>query len=205
MTKSMCITYTVGNGLYVNITNRCSNRCEFCIRNNGDGAYGSDSLWLEREPTESEIIASVFSHELRNFSEIVFCGYGEPTYRLETARAVALAVKEKYPEIPVRINTNGHSDLIHSRNTAPDYKDAFDVVSISLNTPSSARYDSLCHPCFTGAHKALIDFASHVKEYVPSVMFSVVRETLSAEELEECRRISERAGVSLKVRDYISK
>lgn len=204
MKKSMCITYTVGNGLYVNITNRCSNRCDFCIRNNGDGAYGSDSLWLVREPTEEEIIESVLSHELGNFSELVFCGYGEPSYRLDTARAVALAVKAKYPEIPVRINTNGHSDLIHSRDTAPDYKDAFDIVSISLNTPSAEHYDSLCHPCFDKAHEALIDFASRVKSYVPTVLFSVVKETLSQEELAECFRIAERAGVTLKVRDYIS-
>ena len=79
MKKSMCITYIVEDKLYVNITNRCSNRCDFCIRNNGDGAYGSDSLWLEREPTTDEILASVFSHDLNTFPELVFCGYGVPT------------------------------------------------------------------------------------------------------------------------------
>ena len=77
MTKGMCIAYEVADGLYLNITNRCSNRCDFCIRNNGDGAYGSDSLWLEREPTVSEILDAVFSHDLTSYSEIVFCGYGE--------------------------------------------------------------------------------------------------------------------------------
>ena len=200
----MCITYYVGTGLYVNITNRCSNRCEFCIRNNGDGAYGSDSLWLESEPSEAQIIESILSHPEGSFSELVFCGYGEPSYRIETARAVALAIKEKYPNIPIRINTNGHSDLINGRDTAPEYKDAFDVVSISLNTPSSDHYDSLCHPAFSGAHAALIDFASRVKKYVPTVVFSVIRQTLTEAELDECRRISDSAGVTLKIRDYIS-
>ena len=56
MKKSMCITYVVDGNLYVNMTNKCSNRCEFCIRNNGDGAYGSDSLWLVREPTLEEAL-----------------------------------------------------------------------------------------------------------------------------------------------------
>ena len=204
MKKSMCITYEVADGLYVNITNRCSNRCEFCIRNNGDGAYGSDSLWLEREPTVSEILDSVFSRDLDKYSEIVFCGYGEPTYRLDDARAVALAIKEKRPDMTVRINTNGHSDLINGRNTAPEYKDAFDTVSISLNTPSSASYDKLCHPCFDNAHAALIDFAARVKNYVPNVMLSVVRQTLTEEELYECQAIADRSGIYLKIREYIS-
>ena len=93
MKKSMCITYEVDGSLYVNMTNRCSNRCSFCIRNNGDGAYGSDSLWLEREPTLDETVASVLSHDLTAYRELVFCGYGEPTYRLNDAREVALAAK----------------------------------------------------------------------------------------------------------------
>ena len=38
--KGMTITYEVGNSLYLIITKRCSNRCDFCIRQNGDGAYG---------------------------------------------------------------------------------------------------------------------------------------------------------------------
>ena len=119
MKKSMCITYIVDGKLYVNVTNRCSNRCDFCIRNNGDGAYGSDSLWLEREPTVEEIKESIFSRNLTDFPELVFCGYGEPSYRLYDIREVALAVKEKCPKIKIRINTNGHSDLIWQKNTAP--------------------------------------------------------------------------------------
>ena len=122
----MCITYEVDSGLYVNMTNRCSNACTFCIRNNGDGAYGSDSLWLEREPTVDEVKASVFSRDLSKYTELVFCGYGEPTYRLVDARSVALAVKERAPHLRVRINTNGHSDLILGEDSAPLYKDAFD-------------------------------------------------------------------------------
>ena len=204
MRKSMCITYVVDGSLYVNMTNKCSNRCEFCIRNNGDGAYGSDSLWLEREPTLDEVMNSVLSRDLSAYPELIFCGYGEPTYRLEDAVAVAKAVKEKRPEMKVRINTNGHSDFILNKNTAPMYEGAFDVVSISLNTPSPSRYQEICHSIFGEAsHSALISFAKNVKQYVPKVILSVVKETLTEEEIEQCRAISESAGVTLRIRDYI--
>lgn len=204
MKKSMCITYIVDGSLYVNMTNRCSNRCEFCIRNNGDGAYGSDSLWLEREPTLEETIESVFSHDLTAFPELIFCGYGEPSYRLPDAVAVARAVKEKHPSIKIRINTNGHSDLIWNKDTAPMYGGAFDVVSISLNTPNPRRYQEICHSKFgEESHSALISFAERVKCYVPKVILSVVRETLTEAEIEECQCIADKAGVTLRIRDYI--
>lgn len=204
MKKSMCITYVVEGKLYVNITNKCSNRCEFCIRNNGDGAYGSDSLWLLREPTRDEILDSVFSRNLTEYPELVFCGYGEPTYRLDDAVYVAKRVKEKYPEIKTRINTNGHSDLILGRDTAPDYEGAFDVVSISLNTPSAERYQQICHSVFgERAFDALLHFADRVKNYVPTVCISAVKETLNFEEIELCKQISDNLGVTLRLRDYI--
>jgi TatD family-associated radical SAM protein len=200
----MCITYEVGDGLYINITNRCSNSCSFCIRNNGDGAYGSDSLWLEREPTEAEILDSVFSRELAKYSEIVFCGYGEPSYRLECAVAVANKIKERFPGIKIRINTNGQSDLILGKDTAPLYGGAFDSVSISLNTSSAEKYDEMCHPVYKlKAFDAILSFAKNVKKYVQNVAFSVVREALTEDELAECIKISEKLGIPLKVRAYI--
>ena len=204
MRKSMCITYIVEDKLYVNITNKCSNRCEFCIRNNGDGAYGSDSLWLEREPTREEILESIFSRDLSAFHEIVFCGYGEPTYRLEDAACVAKAVKEKYPEMKIRINTNGHSDLIQGKDTAPDYEGAFDIVSISLNTPTAEKYQAICHSVYgEKSFDALLKFAANVKNYVPTVALSAVKETLTPEEIELCKKISSDLGVTLRLRDYI--
>ena len=203
MEKDMTLTYVVDGALYINVTNRCTNNCVFCIRKNGDGAYGSDSLWLEREPTEDEILASVFARNLGDYREIVFCGYGEPSIRLDVCRSVALKIKEKR-DIPIRINTNGHSTLYHGYDTAPFYKDAFDCVSISLNTPSESRYEEICHPQSKGAYVAMLDFAETVKEYVPSVLLSVVKDFLTEDELIECHKIAESRGVVLKVRDYIS-
>ena len=115
-----------------------------------------------------------------------------------------MTVKAKYPDVKFRINTNGHSDLINGRDTASDYAGIFDVVSVSLNTPSTERYDSLCHPVFENSHAALIAFTERVRRFVPRVMLSVVRQTLTEAELAECFAIAERIGVELKVREYIS-
>ena len=202
--KAMTVVYEVDGVMYINLTNRCSNRCDFCIRNNGDGAYGSDSLWLEREPTVDEVCRAIDSFGAEKYPEAVFCGYGEPTYRLEEEREIALYIKSRYPTMKIRINTNGQSDLIHGKNTAPLYKDAFDTVSISLNAPSAEKYQRICHSIYgDSVLEAIKLFAKRVSEFVPSVKLSVVRETLTEQELEECRAIADSVGVALRVRDYI--
>lgn len=204
MKKGMCITYNVEDGLYVNVTNRCSNRCEFCIRDNGDGAYGSDSLWLMREPTVDEILESIYSSNPESFSEVVFCGYGEPTFRLKEIREVALALKVKYPGVKIRVNTNGQSDLILGIDTAPLFKDAFDSVSISLNASNADSYEKICHPQYgKESFSSILKFAKNVNKYVQNVAFSVVRETLSESELRLCEKIAKDTGVNLRVRSYI--
>ena len=205
MKKGMCITYEVESGLYINITNKCSNRCSFCIRNNGDGAYGSDSLWLSREPSQEQIVESVLSREISKYSEIVFCGYGEPTYRLDVMLAVAAEIK-RHCNIPIRVNTNGHSDLIFGRSTTESFSSVIDSVSISLNAPTMEKYNEICHPVYKNeAFDAVISFAKNVKNYVQNVYFSVVRDFISEDEIEKCKEIAKSLGIPLKIRDYISK
>ena len=200
----MTVTYEVDSGLYVNITNRCTNNCSFCIRHNGEGAYGSDSLWLLREPTVGEILESVFSRDLTKYTELVFCGYGEPTERIYELLEVAKRVKEKHPTLKIRVNTNGHADLIHGINTAPLFRGAVDVVSVSLNTSSSDKYIEMCHPVHRErAFPALIKFTKNVKNYVQTVIFSVVREWLTENEIFECQRIADECGVPLRIRTYV--
>ena len=201
--KDMTITYDVGTALYVNITNRCSNRCSFCIRNNGDGAYGSNSLWLETEPTCEEILASITERDLSKYTELVFCGYGEPTERLTDMIFVAKEIKARYA-LPVRVNTNGQSSLIYGKDTAPMYAGAFDTVSISLNAPTATGYDHVCHSKFgPAALEGLLDFAARVKAYVPNVLLTVVDAALTPEEIEACKQIAATVGVPLRVRAYI--
>ena len=115
----MTITYPVKQGIYVNMTNRCPCACTFCLRQNGPGVYGSDPLWLEREPTVQEVCDSLEGWDLEQKQEVVFCGYGEPTERLDDLLEVAKYLKERHPGLPLRINTNGLSDLIWQKPTAP--------------------------------------------------------------------------------------
>ena len=119
MKKAMTITYEVGGNLYLNITNRCPCACTFCIRTLCDGAYGSDPLWLEHEPSQEEIFAALEQRDLSQYREVVFCGFGEPTERLDVLLETARYLKQHGVRC-IRLNTNGLSDLIHGRNTAPE-------------------------------------------------------------------------------------
>ena len=53
--SAMNIVYKYQGGLYVNLTNRCTNKCKFCIRFTPSGVDQID-LWLEHEPSVDEII-----------------------------------------------------------------------------------------------------------------------------------------------------
>ncbi len=200
----MTITYPVKNGIYVNMTNKCPCNCTFCIRHNGPGAYGSDSLWLEREPSVDEVCESLKQWDLNKKDEIVFCGYGEPTERLDDLLLVAAWIKENY-SIPVRINTNGLSDLINGRDTAPELKGLIDAVSISLNANDPEAYLKITQSKFgIGSWQAMIDFARNCTAYVPKVTMTVVDQVTTHEEQEEAKRICESIGARLRVRPLIS-
>ena len=118
----MTITYQIKNAIYVNLTNRCPCNCVFCIRRSGPGVYGSEPLWLEREPTVEETIESLAKWKLDAYPEVVFCGYGEPTERLDDLLDVAKWLKANHPGLQIRVNTNGLSDLIAGGPTAHRFK-----------------------------------------------------------------------------------
>ena len=200
----MVITYPVKSGLYVNLTNRCPCACVFCLRQNAPGIFGSDSLWLEREPIVDEILASIESRNLDDFTELVFCGYGEPTERLDDLLAVARHVKSIRPGMHVRVNTNGLSDLIHGEPTAAKLKGLVDTVSISLNTPDPEEYLKVCRPKFGfESWQAMLDFAKNCRDYVPNVVMTIVGEPVTTPEVQEkCKAITDSLGVRLRIRPY---
>ena len=200
----MVITYPIGKSLYVNLTNRCPCSCVFCLRNQASGVHGSGSLWLEREPTAAEVIASIDSRDMRQFEELVFCGYGEPTERIDDLLLVARHVRSAYPEVKIRINTNGLGDLVNSRGIADGMKGLVDTVSVSLNTPDAEEYERICRPKFgRGSWKAMIDFTASLRGVVPNVVMTVVGEPVtSAENIEKCRAVAASVGAALRVRPY---
>ena len=198
----MTITYPVKKGIYINMTNRCPCACTFCLRQNGDSVYGSDPLWLEREPTIEEVCADIDKWDLKNYEEIVFCGYGEPTERLDDLLEVAKYIKSK-SDIKIRINTNGLCDLIHGEKTAHKLKGLIDTVSISLNATNKEDYLKTVRPKFgINSYEAMLNFTKDCTNYVPNVIMTVVDVVTSPEEQELCRKICESVGATLRIRPY---
>ena len=191
MERAMNIFYEVHGGLYVNLTNRCSCDCTFCLRNAGDGAHGSDTLWLDHEPSLDEALATLREIDLRGYGEVVFCGYGEQ------------AAAQGRPDIRVRLNTNGQGSLIAGRDVCPELAGLIDAVSISLNTPDAEEYLRLTRSRFgEEAYGAMLDFAREVRAFVPEVTLTTVQTTLTAEEEEACRALCDDLGVAYRIRPW---
>ena len=204
----MTITYEYEGALYVNLTNKCNCNCEFCLRHGkAQGSiYTEDSLWLEREPTRQEALGSFLSRDIPSYREIVFCGYGEPTYRLNDLLWLVDELKALYGEKlpPIRINTNGHANLINGRDVCPELKGRIDTLSISLNSDNAKDYTDLCHPVQgEEAYQAMLDFADEAKHYVPHVVMTIVDKDKTPEEIEHCKQIAADLGVTLRIRSFI--
>lgn len=193
----MTIAYQIGEKLYLNLTNRCSNNCEFCIRTGSQGMEGHN-LWLEREPEFDEVIEAI--GDPTPFEEVVFVGFGEPLERVELVKQVAKWLKEQ--NMLVRINTNGQANLIHGRNVVPELEGLVDVISISLNATSAKEYDQLCHSVYgEKAYDAMLSFAKECNKYIPRVILSIV--DYGGVDIAKARKIADEVGVELRVREYI--
>lgn len=194
------IIYTYGNEVYANLTNRCDCSCTFCIRSNGDGLGSSDMLWFQGDPDMEQIRKAIDDFPLQDYSELVFCGYGEPTCALDHLLAAAAYVKEKY-HLSIRLNTNGLGNLYHGRNIVPELLPVIDTISISLNAPTEEKYQQICRPSFPDALSAVISFASLCKAAGMDTRLTVV-DVISEEEIEGCRRIAETLQIPLRVRAF---
>ena len=198
----MTITYEGRNSVYVNITNRCPCNCVFCLRHNKDHVFNASSLWLEKEPMVEEICDSIDAWDLTKYDEIVFCGYGEPTERLDDLLKVASYVKAKN-NVKIRINTNGLADLICGEKTAHKLEGLIDSVSISLNATNEDDYFKSVRPRFgIRSYGAMLDFARDCVKYVPEVVMTVVDVVTTKEEQEISRKICDTIGATLRVRPY---
>ena len=200
----MEILYRVHNGLYVNLTNRCSCSCTFCLRQAMDRIGESDRLWLEREPTAQEVIEEFGKWDLSGFSEVVFCGFGEPTCALPVLLEAAAWVKNN-SDLPVRVNTNGQGDLIAGRDISDDLAACIDTVSISLNHPDPAKYQSLVRSQYGDeAFPAMLSFARHCAEKGIHVVMTTVDTTITHDEEARCLELCKTIGAQYRIRPWES-
>lgn len=190
------IAYAIRNSLYINLTNRCSNVCVFCMRETYPIVKGHH-LGLNREPTAEEVIDAI--GDPAGYDEVVFCGYGEPTERLDVLIAVAQFLKSKGKRI--RLDTNGHGDLINGRSIIPELKGLIDTICISLNAETAEKYEDICKPVFgKRTYPALIQFIKDAKQVIPHVQVSLV--DIPGVDVEKCERIARELGVDFRVRKY---
>ena len=195
----MTLLYPIENSLYVNITNLCCCKCVFCVRDITDSVGGSDSLWLDHEPTIDELKAELEKFNLDEYEEVVFCGYGEPLMRINEVVEFANYIKTK-KNIKIRVNTNGLADLIHKKKTAVLLKDAIDAVSISLNAPNEEVYLEVAKPAFgIKSFDAMLSFAKDCKTCIKEVCFSVVDE-ITDEEIRQSQELADSLDRPLRVR-----
>lgn len=189
--------YELDGNLYINLTNRCSNDCKFCVRN-GKVAYYGHKLWLSAEPTVNEVIELINGKEC---NEVVFCGFGEPTFRVKEMVEIARILKEK--GYKTRLNTNGHGNLINGYDITEKLSGVMDKVNVSLNAPDENEYFDVCRPVFgENAYSALIDFAVKCKNQGIDVNFSVV-DCIGDKKVSKCKKLAKEVGIPLRIRKMI--
>ncbi|HUU56189.1 MAG TPA: TatD family nuclease-associated radical SAM protein [bacterium] len=190
------IAYRLRNSLYLNVTNRCTNECRFCIRERAPGVGGHD-LRLHMEPSAAEVLAAI--GDPAAYDEVVFCGYGEPTLRWEVVKEVARAVKKAGGA--VRLNTNGSANLTHGRDVTAEMAGAFDKVSVSVNAPDGAGYERLCRPAFgPRTWPALEEFVAGAKRHVGTVVVTAV--AAPGVDATAVENLAQRWGVGFRLRRY---
>jgi len=202
------LVYELDGKIYINLTNKCTNDCIFCLRKDKDDVKGQ-TLWLDDENSGVNDVVEQYEKILRlkpqnDNSEVIFCGYGEPLLKLDVLKGVAKYIKEKYPQTKIRINTNGHANYVYKRDIVPELKGLIDTISVSLNGESSSEYDELSQPVFEGAYDEVKKFIKSCSdngfETVASVVEGYKGRNLN---LAKCEQIATDLGAKFRVREWI--
>lgn len=195
--------YWLDNELYLNITNRCSNRCFFCFKNFKRGV-GGFNLRLSEEPSIERIISELGEVlHVRSWDEVVFCGFGEPTERLDVLLEVVQWISQHYGRpLRIRVNTNGHGYVINKgRDVTAEMKaSGVEKVSVSLNAGDKETYNEICKPTFADAYDAVIDFINRAK---PQLETEATAIGMPEVDIAKAKSIAEGLGVNFRIREYI--
>lgn len=205
------LVYLLDGKIYINLTNRCTNDCIFCLRKDKDDVVGQ-TLWLDNESSNADDVIKQFE-EKRNelltthnlpFKEVIFCGYGEPMLKFDVMKRVAKYIKDKYPETKIRVNTNGHANYVYKKNVVPECKGLIDEFSVSLNGSTKEEYDELSQPKFDEAYDEMKKFIKACFDEGISVVASVVEGYKGRHlDLEKCEEIAKSLGAKFRVREWI--
>ena len=199
---SNTLAYLLDGKIYINLTKRCTNYCIFCLRNDKDDVCGKH-MWLDTENFSAQDVISQLG-ELPISSEITFFGYGEPMLKLDILKEVAKYINEKYPNVKIRINTNGHANFVYKRNVCEELKDLIDVISVSLNGADEKEYNELSQPSFKGAYEEVKKFIKASSDAGIKTVATVVEGYKGRHiDIEKCKKIANELGANLRVREWI--
>ncbi|MCW3974985.1 MAG: TatD family nuclease-associated radical SAM protein [Candidatus Bathyarchaeota archaeon] len=196
------IVYRYGirpNTIYLNITNRCSNSCIFCIKNYSSGLSGY-KLKLDKEPTIDEIWKD-FQDSIKDADkEVVWCGFGEPTIRLDVLLNISRRIRKNYSHLVIRLDTDGLAQLRNkNRKVVKELKDAgINSISISLNAENEMKYYDLCKPSIEGSYQAVLNFIKECKKIFSDIRLTIV--DVDSIDISECKIIADKLGCTFKVR-----
>ena len=190
------IAYLLRGNCYLNVTSRCTLRCNFCPKFNQTWVIGGANLRLRKEPSVDEVLAAV--GEPRGYDEIVFCGLGEPTLRLYEVIEIASTLHQRGAH-RVRLNTDGLANLVYGRDVTPDLEGSIDALSISLNAQNEAIYNQHCRPSLAGSYNAMLEFADRVRDFVPDVTMTAI-DGLEGVDIDACERIACDLGIKFRRR-----
>jgi TatD family-associated radical SAM protein len=192
------IAYTIGDKLYLNITDHCTLRCGFCPKYNGSHQVHDYDLTLERKPSLQEILQAVDeAGDLTDFTEVVFCGYGEPTLRLKELLAVARHLKTQGAR--VRLNTDGLANRVHKHNVLPELAQTIDAISISMNAHNETLYNRHCCPSLPDSYQAMLDFLRQAPQYIDDVTATAI-DGLDGVDIQQCAAIARELKVKFRRR-----
>lgn len=199
------LVYLLNGNIYINLTNKCTNECIFCIRTLKDDVCGAN-LWLKNDNVTAEEVISQLKTLRKDEKDIVFCGYGEPTLKLEVLKEVAKFIKENYDGVKIRLNTNGHANFIYKRNIIPELVGLVDEISVSLNASTEELYKELTQP-----NLVCVNVLDEVKDFIKKSVESGIPTTASVVngyknynvDLKECEKISKELGATFRVREWL--
>ena len=202
LVMSNTLVYLLDGKIYINLTNRCTNDCIFCLRKDKSDVKGQE-LWLDNENSTAKDVIEQFE-TFEPSKEVIFCGYGEPMMKLDVLKEVAKYIKDKYPDTKIRINTNGHANFVYKRNVVPELKGLVDEFSVSLNGSTKEEYDELSKPKFDEAYEEMKKFIKACSDEDISVVASVVEGYKGRHlDLEKCEKIAKDLGAKFRVREWI--
>ena len=202
------LVYSINNEknpetVYINLTNACTNSCVFCLRSQKDDVCGAE-MWHDDNYSLEDIINQFTAYKITP-KQVVFCGYGEPFIKKDMMKNFAQYIRKNYPEIIIRVNTNGHANAIYKSNVAEEFKDLIDEVSVSLNSDNAEQYNEICQPKIDNAYEEVKNFIKACNEVGIKTSASIVTGFDEREiNIENCEQIAKELGARFRNREYIT-